>query len=106
MRVNERIISLLYKKVNAEFLNEAEQKELDDWITKSPHNRSVCNCVTNQDDLQEEIKKCLRYDSKSLWKKISSRISSKQNIAITLFTDRPLQFTAAILLIGMPIYAL
>ncbi len=71
--MHERIVTLLHKSINDTALDAAEKKELNDWIARSPHNRSTFEEVMNAEKLSEEVKELLRDDSKTFRIKLSWR---------------------------------
>jgi len=76
--MNERIIALLHKTLNELSLDEAEKKELDDWLSQSPHNRSLYEEITTDpENLQKDVREMLLYDSKAIWSKIEQRRQGK-----------------------------
>ena len=60
--MNDRIPTLLYKSINDTALDEAEKKELDDWMALSPHYRSTFEEISHEEKLSGEIKELLRDD--------------------------------------------
>jgi len=63
--MNERIFILLRKSIDDQLLDEAEKKELDDWIHQSPHNLSLYNFFMDREELIAEIKEMLRNASET-----------------------------------------
>lgn len=84
----ERIVALLYKVVKGEDLSNAEQDELDEWIAKSPHNRSVYDEVTNPVLVEKELKRISAYDKNTTWKKIKAGIKSEHPQSKLVFFSR------------------
>jgi len=59
--MKERIIALPDKSLNELSLDKAEKKELDNWLTQPPHNRSIFEKIINPEKLQQDVKEMLAY---------------------------------------------
>jgi hypothetical protein len=60
--MSERIVTLLHKTISEVNLDATEKADLDDWIARSPHNRSIFEEARDEEKLSEEIKELLRDD--------------------------------------------
>lgn len=93
--MKEKIVGLLQKRINGISLSEDERKMLDEWLSRSVHNRRLYGEVMDPEYLQQEIKSMLDLDSKALWKKINDRIPRKQSPIADLFRSRIFRYSAA-----------
>jgi hypothetical protein len=79
---NELIVSLLYKSTDNQALTEAEQYDLEQWLSSSEHNVSLYNEVMDLPAMKAEIQAVLKnYDSEAEWRKIWSQIKGMTPIS-------------------------
>ena len=79
--MNEKIVSILYKRIKGTILSYEEELHLEGWMAESPPNRQLYDELMNPSKLRSEIQSMLRYNSKGLWKKISRGLPSKEGRA-------------------------
>ena len=98
--MNEQLVAILHKCINGVSLTDVEQKQLNDWISQSHHNRQLYDEI-NSETFRRDVKKILGYDGKAIWKKFSEGINSQQpkRNLITLFHNTILRYVAAAVLL-------
>ena len=93
--MNEKIVAILYKRINGEILTYEEELELERWLAESPGNRFLYDEVTDPAKLKEEIQEMLAYDSKGLWKKIARELPSQKDKVVPLYRRPWFRYAAA-----------
>ena len=83
--MNEKIVSILYKRINGSIVTYDEELQLVGWIAESRHNRELYDDVMDPANLRLELQEMLGYDSKALWNKISRDLPSKENKVVPLY---------------------
>jgi transmembrane sensor len=108
-RISDRISAILKKCIDGETLNAVEQQIFDQWLARSPYNRSVHEDVTNPAILERDMKRMVGVDKKELLGSIKTGVAdiSKPRI-LSFFHSRVGRYAAviAVLLIGAGIYFL
>jgi transmembrane sensor len=94
--MNERIVSLLYRYVKGERLEDSENEELSSWVAASPHNKKVFDEVNDEAYLHQEVRRMLDYDGSALWNKIHSKLPSQRRNPISILRRNPILKYAAV----------
>ena len=94
--MNEKIVAILYKRINGSIVTYDEELQLVGWIAESRHNRELYDDVMDPANLRLELQDMLEYDSKDLWNKISRELPSKKNKVVPLYKKLLQYFSATV----------
>lgn len=75
----DQIAGILKKCVDEEKLTDAEQQQLDYWLSDSPYHPVIHADITDPDILEKDIKSMVAVDRKALWDKIMNGIVINAN---------------------------
>lgn len=95
MGYSDDIMHLLQKQLTRGPLEEDEQLQLKDWLTRSPYNQQLWENISGENWLEEHLRIYMTYDAENIWEKT---LAHRRKAAVRPLFGRGRWIAAAIFL--------